>query len=89
MTNTFPAFLNETGRKHVAEELARLDLSWDVAATCSDIENKISFGDLVQGRGDGMDYEISNIRAGIKSYGAYGSIEILADEHVYFEASDE
>lgn len=83
----FARNLNEAGQKHVAEELDRLNLSWDVDATCSDIEQKISFSDLEQG--GSMEYEISNTQAGKRSYGVHGYIEILADEHVNFEDSEE
>lgn len=89
MSEYFPAHLNEAGQAHVRAELERLGLDWDVSATCSDIEGKISFGDLTKGNGNTMDYEIRNVDVGKSSYGVFGFIEIEADRHVHFREAVE
>lgn len=82
MTNVFAAYLNEAGVAHVAEELKRLGLDWDVSATCSEIAEKPGFMDMDQ---DGSyEYEISSIDAGKRSYGAFGWINI-EPIHVHWE----
>ena len=75
MGEGYPACLNDAGQAHVGAELERLGLDWDVSATCSDIEDKLSFGNLTKGNGDTMDYDIR---------GGRGFIEIEADKHVTF-----
>lgn len=35
--------LNDKGQAHVAAELARMGLSWDVQATCTEIEEMADF----------------------------------------------
>ena len=93
MTDLVPTTLNEAGRKHVASELARLGLNWDVDATIEDITSKPSFNMLEPG-GWECEYEISNTKAklaGVKGaggYGAYAYITIEADKHVVFEEVD-
>ena len=75
--------LNDVGRDHVAAELDRMGLDWSVSGTCSEIEGKPGFMDITSG--GCYDYEISNIAAGMRGYGVFGQIEILADIHVAFE----
>lgn len=83
MENVFASNLNETGASHVANELHRLGLDWDVSATCSEIEEKQGFMELEPS--GWYDYEISNTAAGKSGYGAFGWIDIRP-EHVQWEA---
>lgn len=85
MTNVFASNLNESGVAHVASELDRLGLDWDVSATCSDIEQKPGFMGMEPD--DRYDYEISNIAAGKRGYGVFGWIDIR-QEHVQWEPRD-
>ncbi|WP_208981058.1 hypothetical protein, partial [Pannonibacter sp. CS1GBFMT1] len=82
MNNVFAAYLNEAGVAHVAEELKRLGLDWDVASTCDEIEKKPGFLDMYP---DGSyEYEISNNDVGKRGYGAFGWINI-EPVHVHWE----
>ncbi len=74
MTQKIATSLNKSGQQHVADELKRLGLEWDLDATCSEIEEKSSFMSLEYGFDDAMYYDTVK-----------GQIEILADEHVNFE----
>ena len=78
--------LNDAGQAHVAAELKRLGLDWSVSGTCSEIEGKPGFMEITFG--GSYDYEISNNAAGVRGYGVFGWIEILADRHVTFEACE-
>lgn len=82
----YAAALNNAGQTQVANELQRLGLNWGVIATCAEIEQSAKFGEMSEG--DGMEYEISNFAAGIKSYGALGFIEIEPN-HIRFEEMDD
>lgn len=42
-----PTALNAAGQAHVAKELSRLGLAWDLSATCAEIENMIDFCDIL------------------------------------------
>jgi hypothetical protein len=74
---------NEAGTKHLDAELARLGLDWDRDATATVICGKDGFQDIGVD-GACYEYEISNVRAGKKSYGVHGTIEI-GPEHVWFD----
>ena len=86
MTNVYASYLNKAGINHVAEELDRLGLDWDVEATCADITDTNSFMDMQPG--DDCQYEISNIKAGRRGYGAYAFITI-SSEHVIWEKMED
>lgn len=92
MTHTFATALNTAGQTHVASEIERLGLGWDVDSTLTEIEGEAGFGDLVQHSDDVCYYEISNNQAaqagvGSAGHGVFATIEILADVHVQFELS--
>ena len=81
-----PSSLNEVGQAHVEARLAEVGLDWSLDRVCSEIEGKSGFMSLTPG--DSYEYEISNISAGIKSYGAFAYIEIDADKHVTWVEAD-
>jgi len=93
--NTFiPVCLNDEGQAHVAAELKRHNIDWDVSAVCSEIEDKILGGlaEMRIGSDDTYDYEITNnaaSRAGVcqAGYGVFAYIEITA-AMVQFEAAE-
>jgi len=90
-TDPRATWLNTAGFEHVEAEIKRLGLNWSTAATCSDVESRISFDGLTEG--DVMAYEISNNAAalagvGRAGYGVYAYIEIKADEHVTFVVAE-
>ena len=79
--------LNEAGQAHVAAFLKSQNVeSWSVEGVCSEIEGTNSFMSLEHMIDDGCDVEI--IRRGKIGNDAPIMIEILADEHVYFECAD-
>ena len=90
--NTFiPLCLNDEGQAHVAAELKRHNIDWDVSAVCSEIEEGRGFSEMRVGSDDTYDYEITNnaaSRAGVcqAGYGVFAYIEITA-AMVQFEAA--
>ena len=82
--NTFiPVCLNDEGQAHVAAELKRHNIDWDVSAVCSEIEEGRGFSEMRVGSDDTYDYEITNnaaSRAGVcqAGYGVFAYIEITA-----------
>jgi len=90
--NTFiPLCLNDEGQAHVAAELKRHGIDWDVSAVCSEIEEGRGFSEMRVGSDDTYDYEITNnaaSRAGVcqAGYGVFAYIEITA-AMVQFEAA--
>ena len=88
-----PTCLNEIGQAHVAAELTRHGISWDVSAVCSEIEDGMLGGmDTIRASSnDTYDYEITKnaaSRAGVcqAGYGVFAYIEITADM-VQFEVA--
>ena len=88
-----PVCLNDEGQAHVAAELKRHGIDWDVSAVCSEIEDKMLGGmDTIRASStDTYDYEITNnaaSRAGVcqAGYGVFAYIEITA-AMVQFEAA--
>ena len=101
MKEFIPTCLNDKGQAHVAAELKRIGIDWDVEAVCSDIEQKNGFMDMrfhsdcnaVFISSDVYYYEITNneaSRAGLcnSGYGAYTYIHITP-EMVQFEGMDD
>ena len=92
--NTFiPVCLSDEGQAHVAAELKRHGIDWDVSAVCSEIEDGLLGGltEMRVGSDDTYDYEITNnaaSRAGVcqAGYGVFAYIEITA-AMVQFEAA--
>jgi hypothetical protein len=92
--NTFiPVCLSDEGQAHVADELKRHGIDWDVSAVCSEIEDGLLGGltEMRVGSDDTYDYEITNnaaSRAGVcqAGYGVFAYIEITA-AMVQFEAA--
>ena len=92
--NTFiPVCLSDEGQAHVAAELTRHGIDWDVSAVCSEIEDGMLGGmDTIRASSnDTYDYEITNnaaSRAGVcqAGYGVFAYIEITADM-VQFEVA--
>lgn len=87
--NTFvPTGLCEQGQLHVARELQRHNIDWDVSAVCSEIEDKILSGhnEMRIGSDDTYSYEITNNAASRSGYGIYAHIKITA-AMVNFEAA--
>ena len=90
--NTFiPLCLNDEGQAHVAAELKRHGIDWDVSAVCSEIEEGRGFSEMRVGSDDTYDYEITNntaSRSGVcqAGYGVFAYIEITA-AMVQFEAA--
>ena len=90
--NTFiPVCLSDEGQAHVAAELKRHGIDWDVSAVCSEIEEGRGFSEMRVGSDDTYDYEITNnaaSRAGVcqAGYGVFAYIEITA-AMVQFEAA--
>jgi len=82
--NTFiPVCLNDEGQAHVAAELKRHNIDWDVSAVCLEIEEGRGFSEMRVGSDDTYDYEITNnaaSRAGVcqAGYGVFAYIEITA-----------
>jgi len=93
--NTFiPVCLNDEGQSHVAAELKRHNIDWDVSAVCSEIEDGLLGGltEMRVGSDDTYDYEITNnaaSSAGVcqAGYGVFAYIEITA-AMVQFEAAE-
>jgi hypothetical protein len=91
--NTFiPVCLSDEGQAHVAAELKRHGIDWDVSAVCSEIEEGRGFSEMRIGSDDTYDYEITNnaaSRAGVcqAGYGVFAYIEITA-AMVQFEAAE-
>ncbi len=93
--NTFiPVCLNDEGQAHVAAELKRHNIDWDVSAVCSEIEDGLLGGisEMRVGSDDTYDYEITNnaaSRAGVcqAGYGVFAYIEITA-AMVQFEVAE-
>jgi len=88
-----PTCLNEIGQAHVAAELTRHGIDWDVSAVCSEIEDGMLGGmDTIRACSkDTYDYEITKnaaSRAGVcqAGYGVFAYIEITADM-VQFEVA--
>ena len=88
-----PVCLNDEGQAHVAAELKRHGIDWDVSAVCSEIEDKILGGmdTICASSTDTYDYEITKnaaSRAGVcqAEYGVFSYIEITA-AMVQFEAT--
>ncbi len=86
-----PTCLNEIGQAHVAAELKRHNIDWDVSPVCSEIEEGRGFSEMRVGSDDTYDYEITNnaaSRAGVcqAGYGVFAYIEITADM-VQFEVA--
>ena len=88
-----PTCLNEIGQAHVAEELKRHGIDWDLGAVCTEIEDGLlgSMDTIRASSNDTYDYEITNnaaSRAGVcqAGYGVFAYIEITADM-VQFEAA--
>ncbi|MTH94985.1 hypothetical protein [Roseibium sp. RKSG952] len=88
MTKMYAAHLNEAGVAHVAAELKRLGLEWDLSATCSAIEGTPGFMDLTTDPNDYYEYEIANKDVGKRGYGVVGYIEVWS-RHAQFEPVDE
>ena len=94
--NTFiPVCLSDEGQSHVAAELKRHGIDWDLGAVCTEIEDKMLGGmDTIRaGSDDTYDYEITNnaaSRAGVcqPGYGVFAYIEITA-AMVRFEEADQ
>jgi hypothetical protein len=94
--NTFiPVCLNDEGQAHVAAELKRHGIDWDVSAVCSEIEDGLLGGltEMRVGSDDTYDYEITNNAAsgaGVcqAGYGVFAYIEITA-AMVRFEEADQ
>ena len=90
-SNTFiPVCLSDEGQAHVAAELKRHGIDWDVSAVCSEIEEGRGFSEMRVGSDDTYDYEITNnaaSSAGVcqAGYGVFAYIEITA-AMVQFEA---
>jgi len=90
--NTYiPVCLNDKGQSHVAAELKRHNIDWDVSAVCSEIEEGRGFSEMRVGSDDTYDYEITNNAASIAGvcqagYGVFAYIEITA-AMVQFEAA--
>ena len=89
-----PTCLNEIGQAHVAAELTRHGIDWDVSAVCSEIEDGMLGGmDTIRASSnDTYDYEITKnaaSRAGVcqAGYGVFAYIEITADM-VQFEVAE-
>jgi hypothetical protein len=56
--NTFiPVCLSDEGQAHVAAELKRHGIDWDVSAVCSEIEEGRGFSEMRVGSDDTYDYE--------------------------------
>ena len=93
--NTFiPVCLSDEGQAHVAVELKRHGIDWDVSAVCSEIEDGLLGGltEMRVGSDDTYDYEITNnaaSSAGVcqAGYGVFAYIEITA-AMVQFEAAE-
>ena len=90
-----PVCLNDEGQAHVAEELKRHSIDWDLGAVYTEIEDKMLGGmDTIRaGSDDTYDYEITNnaaSRAGVcqAGYGVFAYIEITA-AMVRFEEADQ
>jgi len=88
-----PVCLSDKGQAHVAAELARHGIDWDVSAVCSEIEDGMLGGmDTIRASSnDTYDYEITKnaaSRAGVcqAGYGVFAYIEITADM-VQFEVA--
>ena len=88
-----PTCLNEIGQAHVADELKRHGIDWDLGAVCTEIEDGLlgSMDTIRASSNDTYDYEITNnaaSRAGVcqAGYGVFAYIEITADM-VQFEAA--
>jgi hypothetical protein len=86
-----PTCLNEIGQAHVAAELTRHGIDWDVSAVCSEIEDGMWMDTIRACSKDTYDYEITNnaaSRAGVcqAGYGVFAYIEITADM-VQFEVA--
>ena len=88
-----PICLNDEGQAHVAAELTRHGIDWDVSAVCTEIENGMLGGlDTIRASSnDTYDYEITKnaaSRAGVcqAGYGVFAYIEITADM-VQFEVA--
>lgn len=93
MKEFIPTCLNEEGQAHVADELQRIGLDWDVSAVCSEIEQKNGFMHMRPNSDDTYDYEITNNEASLaglcnSGYGVYAYIEITT-QMVRFEEMDE
>ena len=78
-----PVCLNDEGQAHVAAELKRHNIDWDVSAVCLEIEEGRGFSEMRVGSDDTYDYEITNnaaSRAGVcqAGYGVFAYIEITA-----------
>lgn len=92
--NTFiPVCLSDEGQAHVAAELKRHGIDWDVSAVCSEIEEGRGFSEMRVGSDDTYDYEITNNAASIAGvcqagYGVFAYIEITA-AMVRFEEADQ
>jgi len=94
MQELIPVCLNDEGQAHVAAELKRHNIDWDVSAVCSEIEDGLLGGlaEMRIGSDDTYDYEITNnaaSRAGVcqAGYGVFAYIEITA-AMVQFEAAE-
>ena len=88
-----PTCLNEIGQAHVADELKRHGIDWDLSAVCTEIEDGLLGGmDTIRASSnDTYDYEITKnaaSRTGVcqAGYGVFAYIEITADM-VQFEAA--
>ena len=88
-----PVCLNDEGQAHVAAELKRHGIDWDVSAVCTEIEDGLlgSMDTIRASSNDTYDYEITNdaaSRAGVcqAGYGVFAYIEITA-AMVQFEAA--
>jgi len=95
MQDLIPICLNDEGQAHVAEELKRHSIDWDLGAVCTEIEDKMLGGmDTIRaGSDDTYDYEITNNAASIAGvcqagYGVFAYIEITA-AMVRFEEADQ
>jgi len=89
-----PICLNDEGQAHVAAELKRHGIDWDVSAVCTEIEDKMLGGmDTIRASSDDTyDYEITNNAASLAGvcqagYGVFAYIEITA-AMVQFEAAE-
>ena len=81
-----PVCLSDKGQAHVAAELTRHGIDWDVSAVCSEIEDGMLGGmDTIRASSnDSYDYVITNnaaSREGVcqAGYGVFAYIEITAD----------
>jgi len=88
-----PVCLSDEGQSHVAAELKRHNIDWDVSAVCSEVEDGLLGGgaEMRIGSDDTYDYEITNNAASIAGvcqagYGVYAYIQITA-AMVQFEAA--